>query len=187
MTRILKLKEAAKMGFAKPSVVSFMGLPGCGKSTIARLLADHLNCKVYLENEEHDYPETVLAAFQHREAQNSALCIYNHFRNQRMCNNFLAQIDKIKGLSSVIDSYYDKFFGRMIGLPAMNFLINSKHVDFPEIVKIAKRDKVLTPDPDIIFFLRVRSQQEYIELLKSRGRKTEVPSKIFDMQNDPFS
>src|ERR1043166_8223824 len=56
-----------KVVFLKPTVISFAGIPGSGKSTIARKLNSILESRLYLEPEENEYPNDIKENFSRKK------------------------------------------------------------------------------------------------------------------------
>lgn len=175
--------EIANNSFSRPVIISFLGLPGSGKSTIAKKLHQNFPSNLYLEKEETDYPEKVLYCFRNQDIKNSSLYYFNYFRKQRLQGLYLAQKNKLNGQSSIIDSYYDKIFAKLFGHPGMDYLINSKHEDFPKIATIAENDYLNLPNPDFLFFFKLSNKELYKTFLNSRKRETEVNDCIFSLQD----
>ncbi|RNA02922.1 hypothetical protein BpHYR1_020804 [Brachionus plicatilis] len=59
----MNVENKCTFKFKKPTILAFMGIPGSGKSTIAREISRIINSSCYLENEEDHYPERVHKEF----------------------------------------------------------------------------------------------------------------------------
>jgi thymidine phosphorylase len=137
-----------RFSFVRPTLLSFIGLPASGKSSLAAAMHSYYvdgnernKARLYLECEERDYPAYVRTCFEHYDKAGSALRIYQYFRDQRVRALQEAYYRKMAhGESGIIDSYFDKLMYQFLKHDAMKALINDKHKDYQEIINIAKED-----------------------------------------------
>lgn len=171
-----------KVAFLKPIIIAFVGIPCSGKSTITRELSKFLDSQFYLEPEESNYPNNIKENFSRIKEHGSALNVYKYFRNIRARNLFAAEKKKMKGISSVLDCFYDKIVVDILGNPETDCFVDSKSEDFKKILKIAKEDSLSLPHIDLLFFLRLNSKELHDDFLQERGRKLDVSSEIYQAQ-----
>jgi thymidylate kinase len=171
-----------KIELKRPTIISFVGIPGSGKSTITKRLGNILNICAYLEPEESEYPEDIKKKFLRIKETGAALEVYKHFRDIRVKNLLSAEKTKNEGKSSVIDCFYDKIMIDILGKSETDYFVDSKGDDFEKILKIAKEDSLSLPRVDFLFFLRLNDKELHDHFLKERGRKLDVSSEIYQAQ-----
>src|SRR5262249_34852164 len=99
--------------------VAFMGLPGCGKTTIASRLAGLIACAaLFWHPEELAWP-TALSRRQEYGYLSAITC----FRSMRVPHLFMAHAIRGEGGVAIVDSYYDKLLSRYITHDLMDWLI----------------------------------------------------------------
>jgi adenylate kinase len=148
----------------KGLLIAFMGLPGSGKTTTARELANLLGVDAYLEPEEKNWPPAVLD--RHRVGAFTAL---TWFRSMRVPLLMSAADDRRSGKIAVVDSYYDKLIAGYIAHPRMGWLIDTNDPYFEVAKQMAILDQKVLPDVDVLVFLRV-NKLAWRRLLSTRNR-----------------
>eukprot|EP01084_Bolivina_argentea_P288076 494391_1 len=162
------------------SLISFMGIPGSGKSYLAERTAKCLNLHYFLEPAEEAYSYDLKQACHKSDYLN----IFKGFRNMRIPQiNEAKQLADSDGKNVIIDSLYDKLMYKLIHTDECDWLIPPQHHDFPEISTLARIDYFQLPDPDIIFFLKMNNIETYTTLISMRGRNYEPLFNVLEMQN----
>lgn len=175
------MSSSTHYAFNFPSMLAFMGIPGVGKTTIARKIkAFFPGINIYLEAEESEYPQEISQKFQNRD-EFGYLDIYRYFRDMRTLDLASAVSQKRNGHSSIIDCYYDKLMSRILIQENIDWFINSNHVDYAKILNIARVDAIALPDPDIIIFFKI-SQKMHHHFMQKRERQAEVDQNVFYSQ-----
>ncbi|CAF0788640.1 unnamed protein product [Brachionus calyciflorus] len=183
MSRELSGKSDFTFKFIKPTIIAFMGIPGSGKSTIAKEISSLIESFCYLEKEENLYPEKVRKALAEPDEHENILDIHFYFRNMRAEYHHLAQINKIKNHSTILDSFFSKLMLDILEKKdsATDWFINSKSQHFYKILDISKKDSANLTDADILIFLSV-NKTVHGEFLKKRNRPSEVNENIYECQ-----
>jgi deoxyadenosine/deoxycytidine kinase len=146
-------------------MIAFFGIPGVGKSSLAREFAALIGAKLFLEPEEEEWPNAV----HDRDRCGHATAVH-WFRAIRVPNLFEAQSLKMQGKRVVIDSYYDKLFHYYIGEPGMEWLISQNDPYFSNVADLARLDLALLPDTDILVSVFV-GEQDWKKMLATRNRQ----------------
>ena len=175
-----------KYSFVKPTFLAFMGIPGSGKSTIAKNLADRINSQCYLENEEDLYPNDIKLKFNDVDKDQNIVDIHYYFRNMRAEYHKQAEANKKNKLSSILDSFYSKVMLDIIKQPNTDWFINSKNRHFNKIKNISELDSSNLFDADIVIFLNV-TKDLHKTFLKSRNRECEVDERIISAQSSFYN
>jgi thymidylate kinase len=155
-------------------VIAFFGIPGVGKSTLARRFAADIGASSFLEPEESQWAEAVHS----RDVCGHATAI-QWFRATRVPHLFEAQHLKYKGKIVVVDSYYDKLCYYYLGKPKMEWLISRNDPYFKNIRDLAKLDLNLLPDADILVYISA-PEKDWKRMLKRRNRNLDHKVKLQD-------
>lgn len=145
-------------------LLAFLGLPGAGKSTLAKSLADELGAQAFLEPEEDTWPDYV--RHPHPYGDFTRLM---WFRAQRVPSYYKASRVSADGGIAVLDSYYDKWCEAWLGKPGLEWLISSDDPYFGIALETAKLDRRYLPSADVVILLEI-SADLWLEQLKERGR-----------------
>lgn len=150
----------------KAQLIALMGLPGCGKSTFARLLEQRLGITVFREPEEELWPGAVK---RHLVEGHSAASTILFFRSVRV-EQLLQATDLVQaGQTAAVDSYYDKLLIGYIDDPAMRWFLDPADESLPDIRRTAASDYRLLPDADIVIFFSLTEARWRLHLGR-RGR-----------------
>lgn len=145
-------------------MITAMGIPGSGKSSILRCLANMNNAKLYCEPEETQWPEAV-----------SNRSIYGYFssitwfRSMRVPQLYKARSDADGGRISFVDSYYDKLLYNYIGKSGLDWFLPRNDQYFDLVFKMAELDYSTLPNADVIIFFNI-SPITWSSLLNIRNR-----------------
>lgn len=151
------------------ALVVGMGLPGSGKSSVFKALADLLireGREVFLstEPEEEEWP----AAVTHRD-QVGHIGALTWFRTQRVPGLYEAYAQRNTGKLSLVDSYYDKLVHEYFDLQGFEWLMKHDDPYRPPYKKIIEIDRRQLPDADcVVTFVVERGRWE--SLVLGRGR-----------------
>ncbi len=141
-----------------------LGLPGAGKSTLARALAELLETDALLEPDEADWPEFVV-----RPHVNGAFTRLSWFRSQRVPLYYAASDRVAAGHTAILDSYYDKWCVGWLGSPGLEWLIDPDDQYMPVAMQMASTDHKQLPAADVVIVLEI-DEQQWLEQLAARGR-----------------
>ena len=150
---------------AAGTLVTGVGLPGAGKTSLFRQLSEVLSADAWLEPEESNWDRAVLQ----RDT-------YGHigglhwFRSQRVPNLIDARAKADSGKLVFLDTFYDKICSYYLGEPGMEWLISPTDPYFYNFLDTAKIDLKLLPDADLIVLIRV-TENDWSQMLQTRGRK----------------
>lgn len=161
---------------------SIKGIPGSGKSTIAKSLSSIIESQCFLESEEDQYPNDIKMKLRNSEKDENILDIHFYFRNMRAEFHRLAYLNKENKESSIIDSFFSKLMMDIICQPNTDYFINSQNKNFSRIMEISEKDSKQLADADIVIFLNV-TKDVHNQFLKTRQRESEVDDRIFMAQN----
>ena len=145
-------------------LIGFIGLPGCGKSTLTSILAEKITAKEFREPEEGEWAECV-----HRRSEVGNFSGLQWFRSIRVPMLYEARRLADNGEIVFIDSLYDKLCVSYLGEPGMEWLIEPGDKYFEVAKMIAELDKDHLPDVDAIVTITV-DKGDYVNFLQNRGR-----------------
>jgi thymidylate kinase len=148
-------------------LIVFIGIPGSGKSSTVKELANLLNVKYFAEPEEEKWAD---AAKDWKTYGSFSMLMW--FRSIRV--PMLVESQKIseEGELVFIDTYYDKLLYYYIDKYCMRWLISPSDRYFAVMKQIAEIDKDVLPDADIAVFFEI-NYDDWLELLKARSRPTD--------------
>lgn len=162
-------------------LVAFAGLPGSGKSSVAKLLAAKKGISVFCEPEEPDWPELI-----HNRHVYGHFTGLSWFRLTRVQLLFKAAHAARRDGCSVIDSYYDVLIHHYLGKPEFHWLIKPTDPYFVAAKEVCAADYQNLPKADVIIFLRV-DLESWKQMLDSRGRRLDRDDNLkaeFGMQEE---
>ena len=134
----------------KGLLITAVGLPWSGKSSVMRELATLIDGTCFCEPEEKDWPDAV----KMRELSGNFTMI-SWFRSVRLPQLLRANQVRSFGDIAITDSYYDKLLAYYIGKPGMEWLINPSDPYFDVTVAMAKKDWDQLPNADVIVFFEI--------------------------------
>jgi DNA polymerase III delta prime subunit len=152
--------------------LAFLGLPGAGKSTLARALARELDAEAFLEPEESSWPY-----FVRHPHPNGDFTRLSWFRAQRVPAYYRARLLADNGQTAILDSYYDKWCEGWLDKPGMDWLISADDPYFPLAAQMAEMDRHILPAADVVILLEI-DRELWLEQLRERGRVVD--------RSDPF-
>lgn len=161
-------------------LIAFAGLPGSGKSTIARTLGSRRKVPVFCEPEEEHWPELI-----HKRDKYGHFTGLSWFRFTRVEQLHNAKEAAAITGCSIIDSYYDVLIHHYIGEPDFRWLIEPSDPYFPVAKAMAAVDYNRLPRADVIVLLNVE-METWIKMLTTRGRRLDKDENLqdaFGMQN----
>lgn len=145
--------------------IALIGLPGAGKTTLARSIAASMRASLALEPEEPTWPDFV------REGTDDFARLM-WFRAIRTSAVARAASESVGG-AVVADSYYDKLCAAWLGAPGMEWLIDPSDPYFEVAKGVAELDRDMLPAADIVVVLSV-SEKTWLERLTQRGRRIDL-------------
>ena len=148
-------------------LIVFVGIPGSGKSSTVKELANLLGVKYFAEPEEEKWAD---AAKDWKTYGSFSMLMW--FRSIRVPMLIEAERLSEEGEIVLIDTYYDKLLHYYIDKHCMRWLLSPSDRYFPVMKEIATIDKDILPDADIIIFFEV-NKENWINFLKSRNRPTD--------------
>ena len=148
-------------------LIVFVGIPGCGKSSTVKELANLLDIKYFAEPEEEKWAD---AAKDWKTYGSFSMLMW--FRSMRVPMLFEAQKLSEEGEIVFIDTYYDKLLYYYIDKYCMRWLISPSDLYFEPMKKIAEIDNKVLPNADLVIFFEV-NREDWVELLKIRNRGTD--------------
>lgn len=161
-------------------LIAFAGLPGSGKSTIARMLASKRKVPVFCEPEEEHWPELI-----HKRDKYGHFTGLSWFRFTRVEQLHDASEAAIVNGCSIVDSYYDVLIHHYLGESDFRWLIKPSDPYFPVAKAMAAVDYTHLPRADVIVFLNVELET-WVKMLAARGRRLDKDENLqdaFGMQN----
>jgi adenylate kinase len=156
-------------------LIAGVGIPGCGKSTIMRLLAKGLKAKCFLEPEEDQWSE----AIRRREVIGYFNSIHA-FRLLRVPDLYAASELSESGNTVIVDTFYDKLCVHWLGRPGTEWLIKPDDPYFPNFYQTAWLDYKYLPDADVVVVFTV-DEASWRRMLEKRSRKLDADSRIAEM------
>ena len=148
-------------------LIVFIGIPGSGKSSTVKNLANLLNINHFAELEEEKWAD---AAKDWKTYGSFSMLMW--FRSIRVPMLLEAQKLSEEGEVVFIDTYYDKLLYYYIDKYCMRWLISPSDRYFPAMKQIAEIDKDVLPDADVAVFFEI-NHDDWLELLKARNRSTD--------------
>lgn len=165
----------------KGKIIAAFGIPGSGKSSTTSEIGKILNFKTFHEPEESEWGDAVF----HRNLSGSFTAIM-WFRSLRVPQYFLADELRISGITTMLDSYYDKLFHLYLESDEMDWLIDRSDLYYNELRNISAKDYKYLPDVDILIFFR-QTKENWKKFILKRNRdldNDESFKKSFNLQED---
>ena len=163
--------EASSLHQRRPhgAIIAFMGLPGAGKSTTAKVLASLIpNSSLFMEPHDGAWPVAV-----NRRHDFGYFTALTWFRSMRVPLLYMAHEVRANSGIAIVDSYYDKLIADYIDHRDMRWLIPPEDQYFDTAKKMAELDRRLLPNADCIVFLRL-TYQVWRRLLSTRHREMDA-------------
>jgi hypothetical protein len=151
-----------------------IGMPGCGKSTVMRLLGEAIGAPTFLEPEEENWPDSI----KNREKIGYFNSIHA-FRCIRVPDLYKASDISKAGGVAVVDTYYDKLCGHWLGRSGMEWLLRPDDPYFSNFRETASLDYKHLPDADVLIAFQV-SKEDWTKMIAIRGRTLDVRTHMAD-------
>jgi len=149
-------------------LIAGVGLPGVGKSTILKALAQQNQWQRLAEPEEIHWPASVS---KHDLA--GVFTALTWFRTMRVQNLYYAAQLREQGHISLVDCYYDKLMMYYIEQPQMDWLISPEDPYFDLVKRMAAVDNIYLPTADVIIFLTT-TFESWEQLILTRKRQLDL-------------
>jgi len=146
-------------------LIAAMGLPGCGKSTVFKELALLNEWTVFNEPEADVWPVAV-----HEREVCGRFTAITWFRSMRVPQLFSAHELRESGAIVLVDSYFDKLLSYYLGSETMEWLIPTSDPYFELTTEMARLDRQLLPDADVVVMFEV-TYEIWRAFLGRRGRE----------------
>lgn len=159
---------------SKGLLITAVGLPGSGKSSVMKELSGMIDASCFCEPEEKDWADAVM--LRHLCGNFTML---NWFRAVRVPQLYRASQLRSTGEIAITDSYYDKLLAYYIGKPGMEWLIDPSDPYFDVVANMAKLDWDELPTADVIVFFDV-SYEMWKSLLTKRNRLLDLDPKFLE-------
>ena len=134
----------------KGKIIAASGMPGCGKSSVTKELGKLLNIEIFNEPEEQSWSDAV----KMREVSGNFTALM-WFRSIRVPMLYKANSLRELGITSMIDSYYDKLFYLYHNKKGIEWLFDKSDYYYNEMIRISKKDYKHLPNVDILLFLKL--------------------------------
>lgn len=150
------------------TIIAFTGIPGSGKTTTALELSKlmHAPCLYLSEDVEESAifeGSAPLFGFKTRLALRKLM--FKKFQEAKKLSH--------QGNLVIVDSYYDKVMHSILEKQGSDFIMKKQNPYFNVVSRLAKYDKFLFPDADIVIGIRI-PQKNWNELLRKRNRKLDT-------------
>ena len=155
-------------------LIAFAGLPGSGKSTIAKMLAPRLNVELFSEPEEEHWPELI-----HKRDKYGYFTGLSWFRLTRIQQLHDAKDIAITAGCCIIDSYYDILIHHYLGDNDFRWLIDPSDPYFAVAKAMSDLDYIHLPRADVIVFLNVE-METWSKMLAGRDRRLDKDDSLKD-------
>ncbi len=152
------------MSSSKGKLIAAIGLPGSGKSSVLKALGKNLQIPTFHEPEESEYHEVVK-----NRALYGSFTAMTWFRSARIPLLYEAHRLRNEGQLVMIDSYYDKLFGRCLEKEGMSWLIKKSDPYFPVMKRITQLDMEMLPHADVLISFEL-DYDTWIKFLQLRNR-----------------
>jgi deoxyadenosine/deoxycytidine kinase len=134
----------------KGILIALIGIPGSGKSSLCKQLAQCLQAQYFLEPEEEQWPDCVKLR---KLVGNYTMLSW--FRSIRVTQLYQASQQRENGSHVIIDSYYDKLFYKYMHDKNLAWLIDKKDPYFSALKIAAKNDWHQLPIADILVCMNI--------------------------------
>lgn len=155
-------------------LVALSGILGCGKSSVARALAE-LGACCFIEPEEDAYPPFVKDG-----GSKDAFGTHMWFRSSRVHNLLKAHELSLSGQLAVVDSIYDKMLSYYLGEPGFEWIMSPADSYFSILRELSHLDAQQLPALDLVVFLKV-DKPVWEKRIKSRARDRDASDNIREM------
>lgn len=146
-------------------IIAFAGNSCTGKSTMARLLAPHVQAHVFIEPEEMRW--SLVSQKWNKYSQSAALLA---MRNIWIPMFIDADRLRKQGTSSILDTYFLKLDGYYIGKPGMEWLVPANDPYIQPLKQIFSIDETYLPDVDYVVLFDI-SFENWEKFVKTRHRE----------------
>ncbi len=145
-------------------IIAFAGLSGCGKSTMARLLAEKNIATAVIEPEEDQFH--ILIQKRDIYGYSSGMLAFRQMWLEMFMN---AHQLKIAGDTVILDGYFFKIYGYYLGKPGLEWLLAPNDPYLPLLKELNVLDEQYIPDADCVILFDI-SLEDWKKCLHSRGR-----------------
>ena len=147
--------------------IAIIGIPGCGKSSLARSLSAKFDITSFCEPEEQHWPEAVSMSYI-----TGSFTSVSWFRSMRVPSLYKAKRLSDSGKNCIVDSYFDKLMYKYMDKEGLNWFISPSDPYYDLIYNMSKKDYKELPNADIVIALRI-TEELWGKFLQSRGRQVD--------------
>lgn len=173
----MKIRLIDKNNMKKESgkIIAIVGAPRSGKSYLAKRLAEHYKCRLFLEGEDMDFPARIKEDIKENIRPLERIL---WFRNQQVKKFLLAVKHRNRGEMVIVDTFW---FSYQLYINAL-----TKGFERKIVQELADTDRKSMPWPDKIIFLDI-SEKNIRKFVSLGGRDFDNSEDFIQQQVIPIN